>query len=284
MIFLQYLLPHYLINKLAKMLGNCSIYWIKTWLIKYFLRKYSVNLAEALNPDPNSYRNYNDFFTRKLHPQARKINFDSTNIVSPCDGYITQYGNIDTNMLITAKSAALALPNLLGTIANVESCINIKDFTNGKFINIYLAPHNYHRIHIPTDATLTQMIYIPGKLFSVNPKVLAQIPDVFSINERVICVFDSAIGKFILVLVGAMIVGSIVTSWHGEVNHNAKARKITVWDYRGKGLSFTKGQELGYFQLGSTVIGFFANHRLVFDGQIQANGVMQMGQVILQLK
>ena len=283
MIYWQYLLPHYKINKLAKLISNCSIGWVKNLLIHSFLKRYKVNLEEALNSDPYSYKNYNDFFIRKLDPKARIIDLNPNNIISPCDGYITEYGNIEQDLRIKAKEKRLDLSNLLANNCSADQgLININDFINGKFINIYLAPHNYHRVHMPINATLKGMKYIPGKLFSVSPKSVNKIPDVYTMNERIISLFESDLGKVIVILIGAMIVGSVVTSWHGEVTP-AKNKTIQFWNFEDKQLTLARAEELGYFQLGSTVIVLFENKNLNFTSNVQYNTSIKMGEKILKI-
>ncbi len=277
MLWLQKLLPHDQINKLAKMLANCHVKWIKNILIYSFIRKYAINLQEAEQSDPFAYKNFNDFFIRKLKHDVRRINPDHKIIVSPCDGYISEYGDINDNALIQAKEKNLSLKDLL---ANQTNSVNSQIFENGKFLTIYLAPHNYHRIHMPITATLKQMIYVPGKLFSVNPIIVKKMPNIFTINERVINIFDSELGKIAIILVGAMVVGSIATQWHGEVISD-KPKTIQVWDYYHLNLTFNRGNEMGLFQLGSTVIILFENHKLDFCLNFAPNQIIKMGEKIL---
>lgn len=274
MLWLQKLLPHSQINKLAKIIANCHIKWIKNILIYGFIHKYPVNLQEADGSDPFAYKTFNDFFIRKLKSDVRSINYDNKIIVSPCDGYISQYEDITQNALIQAKETKLSLNDLL------TNKINSEIFHNGKFMTIYLAPHNYHRIHMPITATLKQMIYVPGKLFSVNPIIVKKMPNIFTINERVINIFDSELGKIAIILVGAMVVGSIATQWHGEVISD-KPKTMQVWDYHHLNLTFNRGNEMGLFQLGSTVIILFENHKLDFCSTFAPNQTIKMGEKIL---
>jgi len=277
MVYLQYLLPHHQTNKLAHFLANCSITWVKNFLISCFLKRYSVDLQEAIQPNPFSYKNYNDFFTRKLNQTARIIDPNQHSIISPADGCITQYGDIKNNLLIHTKGVDLSLPNLLAT---QHTTIDCQTFSAGKFITIYLAPHNYHRVHMPVKATLKKMIYIPGKLFSVNTITVQKIPNVLTKNERVIAVFDSKIGKIAVILVGAMIVGSIVTNWHGQVTPT-KPRTITSWDYQNNSqITLERAEEMGLFQLGSTVIVLFENNQINFSENIKPNTIIKMGEKI----
>ena len=275
-LFLQYLLPHRYINKLAQVLANCEVHWIKNFLISCFLKCYpTVNMQETAQTDPLTYKNYNDFFTRKLHPNSRCPDQNPGSIISPADGYITQYGNIQNNVLLNVKSANLSLTSLLAT----TNFLDVQAFSNGKFITIYLAPHNYHRIHMPFNATLEKMLYVPGKLFSVTTATVEKIPDLFTNNERVIAIFNSEIGKMTIILVGAMIVGSIVTSWHGQVaptNH----RVITNWNYPKNSITLKKFEEMGMFKLGSTVILLFENTQLKFADNFFTNKEIKVGEKI----
>lgn len=275
MLWLQNILPHNQINKIAKKIANCNIRWIKNLLIYVFIRKYNVNLQEAEQSDPFAYKTYNDFFIRNLKLNARNINQDINSIISPCDGYIAQYGAINKNALIQAKTAPLSLKDLLAD-ANDNQC-----FDNGKFITIYLAPHNYHRVHMPITGTLQKMIYVSGKLFSVNPKIVSKMPNIFTINERVISIFDTEIGKMAIILVGAMIVGNIVTTWHGEVN-SQQNKTIQTWDYSNDiKVTLERGKEMGLFQLGSTVIVLFENNSLNFYSNLEINQIIKMGDPLL---
>ena len=284
MVELQYLLPHHQINKLAHFLANCSISWIKNFLISYFLKRYPVDLQEATQPNPFLYKNYNDFFTRQLNKTARIIDPNPHSIVSPADGRITQYGDIKNNLLINTKGVDLSLTSLLANQPATNSTINPQIFSTGKFITIYLAPHNYHRVHMPINATVKQMLYVPGKLFSVNTITVNKIPNVFTQNERVITVFDTDIGKIAIILVGAMIVGSIVINWHGQVTPT-KSRNISYWDYKDADnkLKLERAQEMGLFKLGSTVIVLFENNKINFSENVIINSPIKMGQSIATL-
>jgi phosphatidylserine decarboxylase len=280
MIYIQYLIPHRLLNKLANLLGNCSIKWVKNFLIYLFLKCYCINLLELKEyeqTNPFAYKSYNDFFTRKLRDDVRKSNLSPVEIISPADGSITQYGEVKDN-LFNIKGSTLSLVDLFGG-QNLKQGISCSDFSNGKFITIYLAPHNYHRVHMPITATLKKMIYVPGKLFSVNNKTINKIPNVFTRNERVIALFNSNAGNFAIVLIGAMIVGSIVTSWHGIVTP-AKQCKITCWNYEN-GKVLNRGEEMGLFQLGSTVMVLFDNNnKFNFSSSINCDKILKMGEAI----
>lgn len=277
-ILLQYILPHKYINKLAKLLAECEIVWVKNFLISRFMKRYPVNMQEAEQPDPFAYKSYNDFFTRKLHVEARNIEKQDNSILSVADGVIANYGDIKHNILFNVKGAQLSLSELLIDPVTLHA----NSFNVGKFIITYLAPHNYHRVHMPVKATLKRMLYIPGTLFSVDIPTTNQIPNVFTRNERVVAIFESDIGKLAVILVGAMIVGSIVTAWHGVVNTD-NTKTVTTWDYTTKNITLEKFQEMGLFKLGSTVIVLFANSKVNFTEQITINKEIQVGNIVARI-
>lgn len=271
----QYILPHYYINKAAKFLAECRIIWVKKFLIHWFIKKYQVNMQEVKQLDYFAYPTFNDFFTRELNATARHPEQGENIIISPADGLITQYGSIKNNILFNVKNASISLANLLVD----QELITASTFSAGKFMVIYLAPHNYHRIHMPCNAVLEKMLYIPGKLFSVNSSSKAFVPDVFIKNERVIAIFNTKFGKIAIILVGALIVGSIVTSWHGQVIP-CQSKKITTWVYPQNTITLTKFQEMGLFKLGSTVIVLFSNNNINFDENIFVNKAIKVGEKI----
>lgn len=244
-------------GKLASLQSPKSL---KNWAIKKFIRRYGVNLHEAIETDYQKYLSFNDFFSRRLKPDARLIDADISHIISPADGKISEIGHIKKNSILQAKNHAYTLENLLGG----EKFLHADLFENGKFITIYLSPKDYHRVHIPIKGKLLQTVYIPGKFFSVNPATVESVPDLFAKNERVITFFDTASGKIAVIFVGAMIVGSIV---------------ITAQE----GDTLEKGQELGYFQLGSTVIVLFQENKIHFQPGLTANCALQMGQKIADI-
>lgn len=274
-ILLQRLLPHKYINILAKILADCEIIFIKNFLIKCFVKRYQVNMQEAIESEPLAYKNFNEFFTRKLRTGTRNIEIDYSSILSVADGLIVNYGNVTQNILFNIKGAKLKLDDLLVD----RSLLANNTFFMGKFITIYLAPHNYHRVHMPLSATLEKMLYVPGTLFSVNIPTVNKMPNVFTKNERVIAVFNSNIGKIAIILVGAMIVGSIVTSWHGIVNSNINSI-VTMWDYSNKNITLEKFQEMGLFKLGSTVIVLFENNKINFSDKVVLNAEIKVGEKI----
>lgn len=268
----QYLVPQHGLSRLAGLLGNNTYPALKNCLIKYFLKQYSVNMAEALEENPFAYSSFNAFFTRQLKPNARPMATDSNTIVSPADGTLYQYGKITQNTLLHAKNQCYTLSGLLGCRDDFAD-----QFIDGYYHCVYLAPDNYHRVHMPTDGVLQSMRYVPGRLFSVNKVSAETIENIFARNERLIAFFKSPYGNFAVILVGAMIVGNIHTSWSGEVT--SRNREILERDYREHPIHIKKGDEMGHFQLGSTVITLFDKNIALDDAQ-DLNHTILMGETI----
>lgn len=244
----QYLLPQHLLSSGIHRLANCETQWVKNLLIKGFLALYDVNLDEALEPDPTAYRSFNDFFTRALKPETRPIHGDGHNLVSPADGVISQSQKIQDSVLIQAKCHDYTLEALLGgDISYAEQ------FRNGNAAVIYLSPRDYHRVHMPCDGTLVSMTYVPGDLFAVNPATVETVPGLFARNERLILRFETAEGPVCLIMVGAIFVGSMQTVWAGKITPPYRPT-LQHWDYRAENLAFRQGDEIGRFNMGSTVI------------------------------
>ena len=250
--------------------------WIKNYLINYFLLRYPVNMQEASEPNPFAYASFNDFFTRSLKPTARQIITNNQTIVSPADGIIAATGKIQVDQIFQAKNHNFSIRDLLG-----DNSIDSSQFTNGTFCTIYLAPHNYHRVHMPLDGSLEQMLFIPGKLFSVSTKTSDAIPNLFARNERLVTIFNTNIGKVAVILVGAMVVGSIETSWQKNISppHHSQ---IKAWHYDQK-IKLNKGEELGLFKLGSTVITLFPRNTTEIQQNITAKHKILMGQPIAHI-
>lgn len=267
-------IPHYLapknsLTRLAGLLADVRTPAIKKILIQHFIKQYQVDMSEAQEENSNAYACFNDFFIRHLKPEIRPLSDDA--IVSPVDGVISQMGCIEEGSLLQAKGSSYSVENLLAT----HDCA---PFKNGTFATFYLAPHNYHRIHMPISADLQQMRYIPGKLFSVQPLTTQHIPALFTRNQRLVTFFNTERGPMAMVLVGATLVGSIGTSWHGDI---VRSKSIQTFDYTKQPLHLQKGQEMGYFKLGSTVILLFANAKNVqWLPSIQAGTSVQFGQGI----
>lgn len=274
-IALQYCLPHHLLSRLVGMLAACEVRWLKNPAIRWFIRRYGVNMNEATRQQPEDFRSFNDFFTRELREDARPVSSESGAVVSPADGVISAIGDIRQGRLIQAKGRDFSLQDLLGGNATLAG-----EFQDGSFATVYLSPKDYHRVHMPAAGALRQMVYVPGRLFSVNQLTSESIPDLFARNERAVCVFDTDQGPMAVIMVGAMIVAAIDTVWAGQV---APARGgINRQDYGGN-LALEKGEEMGRFRLGSTAIILFGpgmNHWLP---ELQTGSAVQMGQQIGEL-
>lgn len=272
-IFLQRVLPQHLLSRIAGFLTNSKNETLKNLLIKAAQKKYKIKLDEALEQDPKAYTTFNEFFTRRLKSEARPIDSNNDSIVSPADGYVSQYDHIKDGNMIQAKGKHFKLKALLGDNAEVAD-----ELQNGKFITIYLAPKDYHRVHLPCDAELIEMTYIPGKLFSVNLDTANNIDNLFAINERVVCLFRTEFGTMAVVLVGAMLVASIVTEWHGVVAPSYNLGMKT-WNYENCPIPYKKGADIGHFRFGSTVVVCLPQNCQFVDS-IKAEQHIQMGNII----
>lgn len=273
-VFMQNIIPQHFISKIIGNLAESEINFIKNFFIKFFLKNYSIKMDEALEEDPFAYKNFNAFFTRALKPTARTIDENSKSIISPVDGKISQIGIIEDGKLIQAKNIDYSLLDLLGRKKHLA-----EKFYGGNFATIYLSPSDYHRIHIPLSATLIESVYITGRLFSVNDATAKYKPKLFTKNERLVCVFKDAQGvEFALIFVGAMIVGSIETIWAGQIT--PKSKKPQVLDMQIATQTFTKGDEIGRFKLGSTVILLTPKSYASWKSGIIAGEKLKLGQVI----
>ena len=271
----QYLLPKQALTHFAGFVASRERGWVTTEIIRRFVAKYRVNMREALNPDIASYRTFNDFFTRALQPGARPLAL--ADLVCPVDGAISQFGAIAHDQLVQAKGHNYSTTALVGGDAALAA-----QYQDGHFATIYLSPKDYHRIHMPCEGRLTRMIYVPGELFSVNPVTARGVPGLFARNERVVCVFESARGPFVLVLVGATIVGSMATVWHGVVNP-PRGKAVREWCYPASGqpeVVLKQGEEMGRFLLGSTVILLFPKGPLRFDGDWAPGRAVRLGEAM----
>jgi phosphatidylserine decarboxylase len=249
--------------------------WVTTALIRWFVGKYQVNMAEAANPDITAYPTFNAFFTRALKPGARPL--AQAALVCPVDGAISQLGAIDRAQIFQAKGHHYSTTALLGGDAALAA-----HYQDGHFATIYLSPKDYHRIHMPCDGRLSRMIYVPGALFSVNPVTARGVPGLFARNERVVCVFESARGPFVLVLVGATIVGSMATVWHGVVNP-PRSKAVREWRYPASGqpeVVLNQGDEMGRFLLGSTVVMLFPKGSLRFNPDWAHGASVRLGEAM----
>ena len=246
-----------------------------TALIRRFVQHYQVNMDEAANPDIASYASFNDFFTRALQPGARPL--AQADLVCPVDGAISQLGAIAVDQIVQAKGHCYSTTALLGG----DSAMAAR-FQHGHFATLYLSPRDYHRIHMPCDGTLRSMVHVPGSLFSVNPTTARGVPELFARNERVVCLFDGPAGPFALVLVGATIVGSMATVWHGQVNP-PRTGLVRQWDYEPGEVVLRQGEEMGRFLLGSTVVMLFPRGPLQFDARWAPGGSVRLGEAMASL-
>lgn len=256
---LQYILPKHLISRVVGGLAAAKAGSLTTGLIKLFIRQFNVDMTEAADPNPENYKTFNDFFTRELKAGARPIVEDDNILVHAVDGAVSQTGPIKQDAIFQAKGHEYSLTALLG--GNPELA---KPFQNGDFATIYLSPRDYHRIHMPIDGVLTDMVYVPGDLFSVNPLTAENVPGLFARNERVVAIFDTNVGKMAIVLVGATIVASIATVWAGTVTPPA-GPNVVHWQYDPKAddpITLKKGEEMGLFKLGSTIVACFEPDRV----------------------
>ncbi|EMR11973.1 phosphatidylserine decarboxylase [Methylophaga lonarensis MPL] len=271
----QYLIPQHFLSVIMHRLTQSKRPWLKQRLIRFVASKYQVNMAEAANPDLNSYPSFNAFFTRSLKSGSRPLEGDNSVLASPVDGVISQLGAITNDQLIQAKGRHYRLNDLL---AGDEALS--QQFSEGQFATIYLSPRDYHRIHMPLSGRLLQMTYIPGKLFSVNPRTVRAVPDLFARNERLVTVFETAEGPMVLILVGAIFVGSMETVWSGQITP-PYGRSIRQWHYDKDHLvQLEKGQEMGRFNMGSTVIILLPKQAKSFASKWQAGTAVKMGQAL----
>lgn len=269
--FAQHITPQKTLSRAIGRIAECENRWVKNTFISQFVKKYQVDMSEAINSDPLSYRNFNDFFTRAIRPELRPICDQDDGIACPADGAISQLGNIEYGTLFQAKGHNYSLTDLLGGDASLSN-----QFLGGSFATVYLSPKDYHRVHMPLTGRLTKMIHIPGKLFSVNKVTAEQIPNVFARNERTVCLFDTEAGPMAVILVGAMIVASIETVWAGQVTPFNK--QVVTWDYGAlNNIELKKGEEMGRFKLGSTAIVLFGKDAINWEESLQAETPTKMG-------
>ena len=275
----QYIMPQLYLTQLAGWFAQQKWGAVTHFVIKVFAKKYNVDMSEAKKENFSDYESFNQFFIRELKDNARKINENPTALCLPADGRVSQIGHIDDERLLQAKGHFFSLSDLL---ASDEELVNT--FKNGEFATIYLSPRDYHRVHMPCDATLRKMIYVPGDLFSVNPFLAEHVPNLFARNERVICVFDTAFGPMVQILVGATITASMSTVWAGVINP-PRTGEVKVWTYQGdSAIKLTKGQEMGAFQLGSTVINLFPANSVTLAEHLEVDVPVRMGEILATMK
>lgn len=267
----QYLAPHHTLSRLAGALAESEWGPLKRRFIKTFARHYQVDMSEAERPNFDDYRNFNDFFTRSLTADARTFPDDANTLCAPVDGNVSQAGAITDGRIIQAKRQSFTVTELLG--GDAEQARRYKD---GEFATLYLAPKDYHRIHMPCDGTLIRTTFVPGRLFSVNGTTAEAVPRLFARNERLVCEFETDRGHMVMVLVGAMIVASIETTWAGVVA--PMRRQIQHQNYNNPKLTFKRGEEMGRFRLGSTVVMLFEPNTLTWSESVAPGEPISLGQ------
>jgi phosphatidylserine decarboxylase len=271
-LFVHRLLPKRAITEFGSHIANMRGGAVTTGIIRWFVGKYGVNMAEAANPDIASYASFNEFFTRALKPGARPL--AAADLICPVDGAISQFGSIDGDRIFQAKGHDYTTTALVGGDQQLAA-----QFEGGSFATIYLSPRDYHRIHMPASGRLLRMIYVPGELYSVNPATARGVPGLFARNERVVCVFEGEQGPFVLVLVGATIVGSMATVWHGVVNP-PRTKDIREWRYDGEPVQLRQGDEMGRFLLGSTVVMLFPKGPFRFNPAWAPGAPVVLGEMM----
>lgn len=268
----QYLLPKQLLTMIAGRFASARAGSLTTSAIRRFVARYGVDMSEAADPDIASYATFNDFFTRALRPDARPI--APAAVICPVDGAVSQLGSIEHDQIFQAKGHRYSTTALLGGDAAMA-----EQFKDGSFATIYLSPRDYHRIHMPCPGRLLRMVHVPGALFSVNPLTARGVPGLFARNERVVCHFQTPLGPMALVLVGATIVGSMATVWHGQVNP-PRTGKLRSWDYSTQPITLAQGEEMGRFMLGSTIVLLFQRGAVQFEPGWQALRPTRLGEAM----
>jgi len=272
-VLLQYMLPKHRLTTLAGRIARARGGSVTTRLIRWFVARYAVDMSEAADADIESYKSFNDFFTRPLKAGMRPM--ATADFVCPVDGAISQLGSIDDHHVLQAKGHRFTTTELVGGDDTLAA-----QFRHGSFANLYLSPRDYHRLHMPCDGKLTRMIYVPGALFSVNPITARGVPNLFARNERVVCVFASPQhGPFVMVLVGATIVGSMATVWHGVVNPK-RTNQASEWTYADQDIVLKQGEEMGRFLLGSTIVMLFRQGAIAFNEDWAPEQSVRLGEAM----
>ena len=274
----QYVMPKRGLTAFAGHVASRERGATTTRLVRWFVRKYGVDMSEAAVADVTAYRSFNDFFTRALKEGARPI--ADSDLVCPVDGTISQFGRIEHDQILQAKGHRYSTTALVGGDPELAA-----KFHDGSFATLYLSPKDYHRIHMPCDGVLTRMIHVPGALFSVNPTTARGVPGLFARNERVVCVFESEqVGRFVLALVGATIVGSMATVWHGTIDR-PRTRRVRDWTYAPDQVALKRGEEMGRFMLGSTVVLLFAEKAaLAFNPLWEPGRAIRLGEAMASVR
>ncbi|WP_420007460.1 archaetidylserine decarboxylase [Xanthomonas sacchari] len=273
---LTYVLPHRLLSSLARRLAYSSRPGLKQWLIDTVVRRFGVDLSEAAQPDATAYPTFNAFFTRALKPGARVADPDSQALLMPADGRISQLGRIEDGRIFQAKGQSFTAAELLGDDAAAAP------FANGLYATVYLSPRDYHRVHMPWTGTLRETVHVPGRLFSVGTDAVRTVPRLFARNERLVCHFDTDFGPMVSVMVGALLVSGVETVWSG-VEIPRYADRITRKDWRGKGITLQRFEEMARFNYGSTVIVLLPPGVAAFDPVLKAESPVRLGQALAQL-
>ncbi len=271
----QYILPQHTLSKLMSYLTHSENKTLKDLFITQIIKHYGVNMTEALEPDPSTYKSFNHFFTRELKPEARSLAKENNAVACPADGVVSQAGTITEGKIFQAKGMSFNVLDLLGGSAERAT-----PFLDGNFTTIYLSPKDYHRLHMPLTGTLREMVHIPGKLFSVNTATTRSVPGLFARNERVAAIFDTEVGPMALVLVGAIFVSSIETVWHGVVTPPTIS-SVQRWQYnQKKPITLQKGEEMGRFNMGSTIIVLFGKNKVQWENEFKADALVNLGSKI----
>jgi phosphatidylserine decarboxylase len=269
----QYLAPQQLLTRAMHRLTRVRAPWFKDRQIRWFIRRYQVDMSLAAQPDPAAYPDFNSFFTRALHPGARPVAAETNAVACPVDGAVSQLGDVEHDRLLQAKGRYYPLAALLG-----GSPGRAAEFLRSRYITLYLSPRDYHRVHMPLAGRLREMMYVPGRLFSVSPRTTRGIPALFARNERLITVFDTAIGPMAIILVGAMLVAGMETVWSGLIPHASQPRE---WRYDQGGeteVHLERGAELGRFNMGSTVILLFPPDRIELAAALAPGAPVKVGE------
>lgn len=272
---LQHLIPQHLLSRGVGALAQTRWRFLKNPFISWFVQRYAVNMDEAVCSDPMQFRTFNEFFTRDLKPGVRPIDANDNSIVSPADGVISQFGDINNGTLVQAKGKKFGLVNLLGGDAKAAEA-----FQEGSFCTVYLSPKDYHRVHMPLAGKLTRMVHVPGKLFSVNQVTSENVDSLFARNERVVCFFETEFGPMALVLVGAMIVASVDTVWAGQVCPGRVKPVDVDYSHQAPATQIGKGEEMGRFKLGSTVVAVFGHGVAKFAESLNVGERIKMGEIL----
>jgi phosphatidylserine decarboxylase len=270
----QYILPHHFLSHLMSKVTHSENKVWKNLMIKQIIKFYGVNMSESKEQNIDNFSSFNQFFTRELKPEARPLTTAKDSIACPADGAVSQAGLIKQGKIFQAKGKSFSAIDLLG--GDVERA---KPFENGSFTTIYLSPKDYHRLHMPIDGTLTDMVHIPGRLFSVNTATTNSVPGLFARNERVACLFDTEYGSMALILVGAIFVSSVETTWHGVVTPPS-IDSVRSWNYHDDKIVIKKGDEMGRFNMGSTIIVLFEKDKIEWGDHFTAGKTVKLGEII----